>query len=127
MADRPQISPGETMVLKAVWRLGKGSVGEIFSAISDSHEMDYATVQTYIRRLETKGYVNSERIGRNKIYRASVRKQTVLREAVDEFVGRMFDGEMLPMVRHLVNSRSMTPDDIEQLQTIVEQLKQQGE
>ena len=124
MSDRPQISPGETLVLKAVWKLKKGSVGEIFNAITGTHEMDYATVQTYIRRLETKGYVNSERTGRNKIYRAAVRRQTVLREAVDEFMGRMFDGELLPMVKHLVSSRSMSEGDIEELETIVEQLKQ---
>ena len=127
MPDRPQISPGETVVLKAVWELGKGSVGEIFNGIRDGHEMDYATVQTYIRRLEAKQYVTSERIGRNKIYRAAVRKQTVMREAVDEFVGRMFDGEMLPMVRHLMNGKAMSPQDIAELQAIVNQLREKEE
>lgn len=124
MQDRPQVSPGETVVMKAIWDLGKGSVGEVFNSISGESEMDYATAQTYIRRLEAKGYIHSERIGRNKIYRAAVKKQTVLREAVDEFVGRMFDGELLPMVRHLVNSKSMSSNDISELKRIVEQLSE---
>lgn len=124
MQDRPQVSPGETVVMKAIWDLGKGSVGEVFNSISGESEMDYATAQTYIRRLEAKGYIRSERIGRNKIYRAAVKKQTVLREAVDEFVGRMFDGELLPMVRHLVNSKTMSSNDISELKRIVEQLSE---
>ena len=124
-SDRPPISRGETAVLKAIWSLGKGSVGEIHAAVPADREVDYTTVQTYVRRLEAKGYVKSQRVGRNKIYRAADRRTKVLGEAIDEFLDRMFDGNLLPMFRHLVDSREVTPEEIDDLMKIVERLKQE--
>lgn len=125
MVDRPALSRGETEVLKAVWSLGKGSVGEIFAAMPDEKEMDYSTVQTYVRRLEAKGYLSAQRIGRNKIYRAAVRRTQVVGEAVEEFLERMFDGQLLPMVKHLVDSRGVSRQDIDDLMKMVKQLQEE--
>jgi predicted transcriptional regulator len=126
MVKRPGISRGETAIMKALWKLEKGSVGEIHGWISENEkEMDYSTVQTYVRRLEAKGYLASQRIGRNKIYRAAVRKTQVVGEAVDDFLDRLFDGQLLPMVRHLVDSRDVTAEEIQDLMELVEQLRKE--
>lgn len=112
-------------MLKAMWAVEQGSVGDIHGAIPTKREMDYSTVQTYVRRLEAKGYIEAQRVGRNKIYRAAVRRKQVLGEAVDEFIDRMFDGQMLPMFRHLVDSRSVSSDEVNDLMKIVEKLKKE--
>ncbi|MCA9126346.1 MAG: BlaI/MecI/CopY family transcriptional regulator [Planctomycetales bacterium] len=125
MDPRPTLSRGETEVLKVLWDLEKGSVGEIHAAMPDDRVMDYSTVQTYVRRLVAKGYVSAQRIGRNKIYRSAVRKHEILGEAVDDFLERMFDGQLMPMVRHLVDSRKVTPEEIEDLMKIVKQLRRE--
>lgn len=125
MGERPPLSRGETAVLKALWDVGKGSISEIHAAIPPDRAMDYSTVQTYIRRLEAKGYLTASRAGRNKVYRPGVRRTQVIREAVDEFVDRIFDGQMLPMVRHLVDSRPVTPDELEILSDIVARLREE--
>ena len=125
MDPRPTLSRGETEVLKVLWDLEKGSVGEIHAAMPDDRVMDYSTVQTYVRRLVAKGYVSAQRIGRKKIYRSAVRKHEILGEAVDDFLERMFDGQLMPMVRHLVDSRKVTPEEIEDLMKIVKQLRRE--
>lgn len=127
MDARPALSRGETQVLKALWGLQKGSVGEIHAAMPDELEMDYSTVQTYVRRLLAKGYLSAQPVGRNKIYRAAVRKQQVLGEAVEDFLDRMFDGQLLPMVRHLVDSRNVTSEEIDDLMRIVEGLRRESD
>ncbi|MCA9193968.1 MAG: BlaI/MecI/CopY family transcriptional regulator [Planctomycetales bacterium] len=125
--DRPPLSRGETEVLKALWSLEKGSVGEIHAALPMDRPMDYTTVQTYVRRLEAKGYVQSTRLGRNKIYRAAVRKSQVVGEAIEEFLDRLFDGQMLPMVRHLVDSREVSREELDDLLAIVKRLREQAD
>ncbi|MCR9295467.1 MAG: BlaI/MecI/CopY family transcriptional regulator [bacterium] len=126
MDVRPGVSRGETEILKALWKLDKGSVGEIHSWISENEkEMDYSTVQTYVRRLEAKGYLTAQRIGRNKIYRAAVRRAQVVGEALDEFLDRLFDGQLLPMVRQLVDSRDVSPQEIQDLMSLVKQLQRE--
>lgn len=127
MDNRPTISRGETEVLKALWSLEKGSVGEIHSAMPADRDMDYTTVQTYVRRLEAKGYLEAQRIGRNKIYRAAVRRKQVIGEAIDDFLERMFDGQLLPMVRHLVDSRGVSPEELDGLMQFVKRLQQEQE
>ncbi|MFN3192187.1 MAG: BlaI/MecI/CopY family transcriptional regulator [Aureliella sp.] len=125
MVDRPSVSRGETEVLKALWKILKGSVGEIHATICEERDMDYSTVQTYVRRLEAKGYLDAQRIGRNKIYRAAVERQEVLGEAIDDFVDRMFDGQLLPMVRQLVDSRGVSPEEIKDLMKLVKELQKE--
>ncbi len=122
--SRPPISQGETEVLKALWQIEKGSVGEIFAAVDPELDMDYTTVQTYVRRLEAKGYVDSKRVGRNKRYRSALRRSQVVGEAIDDFVERLFDGDFLPMVKHLVDSRKISQSEIEDLLKIVKELQQ---
>lgn len=128
MDNRPAISRGETEVLKALWRIEKGSVGEIHAEVVADKEMDYSTVQTYVRRLEAKGYLSAQRVGRNKVYRSALRKTQVVGEAIEEFVDRMFDGQLLPMVRHLVDTREVTSQEIDDLMKLVKQLqREQGD
>jgi BlaI family penicillinase repressor len=121
---RPPLSKGETEVAKAVWRVKKGTVSEIHAAVSEELKMDYSTVQTYIRRLETKGYLKAERIGRNKVYRSRVKRTQVMREAIDEFVDRLFDGELLPMMKHLLRDRDVSDAEIEHLRQLVDKLQE---
>ncbi len=126
MVERRSVSRGETEILKALWQIGKGSVGEIHGWITENvKEMDYSTVQTYVRRLEAKDYLDVQRIGRNKVYRAAVRKSQVVGEAIDDFLERMFDGQMLPMVRHLVDNREVTSEEIQDLLDLVQQLQKE--
>lgn len=124
--ERPAISRGETQVLKALWHLEKGSVGEVHAGMPEELSMDYSTVQTYLRRLLAKGYVSAQRVGRNKVYRPAVQKTQVVGDAVDDFLEQMFDGQLLPMVRHLVGSRDVTPEEINDLMRIVESLRKEN-
>lgn len=124
---RPRISRGETEVLKALWNISQGSVGDIYDAVDPNLQMDYTTVQTYVRRLEAKGYLHSSRRGRLKIYSAAIRRSQLERETIDDFVQRIFDGDILPMFKHMVSGREISSEEIEDLMKIVEELKQDRE
>ena len=60
-------------------------MGDIYDAVDPDLEMDYTTVQTYVRRLEAKGYLHSSRRGRLKIYSAAIRRSQLERETIDDF------------------------------------------
>ena len=68
MSKRPPISRGELEVARAVWGLGEATVGQVYDALAERKDIDYSTVQTYLRRLEAKGYLKTRRQGRNKLY-----------------------------------------------------------
>lgn len=120
MVKRPALSKGETDVARAVWDLGESTVGQVYDHLSQQKSIDYSTVQTYIRRLEAKGYITSRRVGRNKIYRPKVRPGKVIGEALDDMMNRLFDGEVLPLMRHLIEDRGIDDQELKALRELID-------
>jgi len=123
MPSRPALSKGELEVARAVWDLREASVGEVHQWFPRNRKLDYTTVQTYLRRLESKGYVKTRREGRNKIYSPKVRPQQVIRETVDDLMARLFDGETLPLMQHLIQERGISAEETHKLRELLDQLE----
>jgi len=88
--------------------------------------IDFGTVQTYLRRLETKGYIKGQLEGRLRVYVPGVRPTTVIRETVDELVDRLFGGETLPLVRHLIEERGLQEQDLAELGRLIDRLEEES-
>ena len=80
-------------------------------------------MQTYLRRLEAKGYLSSQRDGRSLVYTASVRPKLVIRDTVRDFVGRLFGGDALPLVEHLIREEGLSQDEIGKLRHLLDELE----
>ena len=63
MARRPALSKAEMEVVRIVWNLGEATVRQALDAFPSQRNIDFTTVQTYLRRLETKGYLRAKRQG----------------------------------------------------------------
>jgi predicted transcriptional regulator len=114
------MSRGELDVARAVWELGEASVGQAHELLSERMVIDYATVQTYLRRLEAKRYLKTQRVGRNKVYRPRVGAGQVIRETIDDLLERLFDGEPLGLWQHLIRDRGITAEETRQLRELLE-------
>jgi BlaI family transcriptional regulator, penicillinase repressor len=123
MSKRPAIAKSELEVAQLVWQLGQASVGQVLDALPSQRGLDFKTVQTYLRRLEAKGYLRSRREGRAKVYVARVRPQQVVREVIDDFVHRLFGGETIPLFQHFIEDRGLSDAEIEQLRAMLDRLE----
>jgi len=121
MARRPALSKAEMEVVRIVWNLGEATVRQVFDAFPSQRNIDFTTVQTYLRRLETKGYLRAKRAGRALVYRARVRPDDVIRDTVGDLVNRLFDGQAVPLLHHLIRDRSIRKEDIEELREMIDQ------
>jgi BlaI family transcriptional regulator, penicillinase repressor len=127
MAKRPALSKAELEIAKTVWNLGEAGVRQVFEAFSTQRDIDFTTVQTYLRRLESKGYLRSERRGRGLVYRPRVRADDVIRETIDDFVHRLFDGRTAPLLQYLIRDQSVGEEEIRQLRAMIDQWEQKHE
>jgi predicted transcriptional regulator len=123
MPQEPAVSKGELEVARVLWDLGEATPRQVFEAYPNRRNVDFATVQTYLRRLESKGYLRARREGRTKRYRPRKRPSTVIRQTVDDLLNRLFDGEALPLMRHLIQDRGIRKDEIDQLRRMLRQLE----
>lgn len=129
MSERPGLSKGEMEVARVLWDLvhvnkRSATVREVHEAFPAQRAIDFTTVQTYLRRLEAKGYVRGTLEGRTRVYQPRVKPQTVIRDTLNELVDRLFGGEALPLVRHLIEDRGITDAELSELGRLVEQMKQ---
>ncbi len=121
MGRRPPLSKAEMEVARVLWDLGSATVRQVHEALSRDREIDFNTVQTYLVRLEAKGYLRSRLRERTKIFTARVRPEKVIRETVDDFVSRLFGGEAVPLMRHLIQEHGISREDISELRKLLEQ------
>ena len=61
--------------------------------------------------------------GRTDVYSPAVRPRSVVRDVVSDLVDRLFGGDTLPLVQHLIADHKLTDDQIDQLQATLNQLK----
>ncbi len=123
MAQRVALSKAELEIARIVWSLGEATVRQVLEALPADRQIDYKTVQTFLRRLTAKGYLHARREGKTSYYRPRVRGAQVVRETVNDFVSRLFDGEALPLVEHLIAARGLSADEIAKLRTLLNQLE----
>jgi predicted transcriptional regulator len=120
---RPAVSKAELEVARIVWQLGEARVRQVHEALPRGRKVDFWTVQTYLRRLKAKGYLKARRVGQGNVYSPAVQPKRVIGEVMDDFLERVFDGQLLPLFQHLIDSRGLTAEEIDQLQARLDELK----
>ena len=117
------MSKAETEVARVVWQLKSASARQVHDTLCESRKIDFTTVQTYLTRLEEKGYIKSRKQGRAKIFSARANPKSVIKDTVHELVDLLFDGDAVPMMRHLIEDAKMTDDDLKSLRQMLDELE----
>jgi BlaI family penicillinase repressor len=122
MAKRelPGVSPAETEILRLLMYLKSGTVQQVCDALPENRQIGYATVQTLLRRLEKKGYVGHEVQGKAHVFSPCIAREEVVSRSVRDFVNRLFGGDPMPLLLHLVGSNKLKPKDIDRLKQLIE-------
>jgi predicted transcriptional regulator len=122
-ARRPPISETELDVLKVLWEHGPATVRQVNAVLRRrGRRYAYTTVLTLLQRLEAKGHVRSDKGGVAHVFAAAVSRDGLLRRRLSELADELCDGTATPLVQALVEGNRLTPDDIEQLRRLLDQL-----
>ena len=125
MTERPTLSKGELEIARVLWELKQATVREVHEQVSTTKEIDFATVQTYLRRLDKKGYAKTHLDGRTRVYSPKVRPKTVIRETVNDFLDRLFGGDSMPLMQHLIEERGISDGDMDKLRQLLDRLEEE--
>jgi BlaI family penicillinase repressor len=108
----PKLSKLELRIMEALWNLGPCSVREIHEALPARKRPAYTTVQTMVYRLEVKKVLRRvKKIATANIFEATVSRQAAERRLIDDLLG-LFGGRSRPIMAHLIESGSLTLNDI---------------
>jgi BlaI family penicillinase repressor len=102
--------------MEALWARGASSVREIQETFPEKGRPAYSTVQTMVYRLEAKKAVRRvKKIGNAHIFEALISRKAAHRRLIDELLN-FFGGRSQPIIAHLIESGSLTLDDVREAQ-----------
>lgn len=118
----PRVSAGEMEILQLLWRTGAATLSEAHAALG--RPIGYTTMQTRLNRLVEKRIL-SRTADRPARYAAAVAAEDVSARHLDLLLERVSDGNIVPLVAHLVRDRVLSPAEIAELKELISQAEQQ--
>jgi BlaI family transcriptional regulator, penicillinase repressor len=117
----PRLAAGEIELLQVLWRTGGATIAEVQSLLG--RELGYTTVQTRLNRMAAKGVVrrSDDRPAR---YMPGVSREEVSADDVWFIVDRVTDGQVAPLVAHLVQDRHLPQSEIDELKRLIAQAEE---
>jgi BlaI family penicillinase repressor len=109
----------ELEIMKIVWVRQTATVRDVYEALLERRKVAYTTVMTMMKILEQKGYLHRKQVDRAYVYRPAQPKNQVIGKMVRDFVNRVFNGSAEPLLVHLIEDRSLTGDEIEELRRLI--------
>ena len=116
------LGEAELQVLRALWDGGPATVRDVLNLLHErGRKVAYTTVLTFLTRLEQKGFVKSDKSGQAYIYKSTVSRNQVTRSRLKVVMEQLFDGEAAPLVLQLMKTEKFSPEEIAQLQRLIDQ------
>lgn len=117
----PALTDAEARVMAVLWQLRTATVGDVVAALVPERAVSYSTVQTILRILEDKGYVEHDKVARAFIYRPVVDERQARRRALRHLATRLFNGSPSLLVMNVLNDEEMDPDELQRLKKLIEE------
>jgi predicted transcriptional regulator len=108
----------EQRVMEVLWSSGSGTVSEVLAAVDTPKPLAFNTVQTMLRILEQKGYVEHTEEGRAFRYYSVVDKEAASRSAVQSVVRRFF-GSPGALALNLLQSEALSEDELTRIRRLI--------
>lgn len=121
MAER--ISEAEHAVMEVLWEEQPLTAAEVAERAGPARGWSVHTVKTLLSRLLAKGAISHEAEGRRFLYSPAIERDSYVGRESEKLVDRLFGGRVTPLIAHLAERRSLTTQDIEELEALLKELK----
>jgi predicted transcriptional regulator len=114
----------ELQIMDIIWRYEAGvTVRDVYEALREQRPIAYTTVMTNLKTLERKGYLKTTQQERAYVYRPAKPKQQVVRAMVREFIDRVFNGSVRPLLLHMIEDEQLTDAEIREISRMLKEKK----
>jgi predicted transcriptional regulator len=119
--SRPSVIPtaAEFRLLEILWRLGEGTIEDFVRAAEKDSPLNYKTVQTFLRIMETKKFVSHTLRGRAFVYRPRVKQHQVTRSSLRSLLERYFRGSRSELLVNLLEDERIQTSELQELEGLI--------
>jgi predicted transcriptional regulator len=109
----------QAAALEVVWTLGEATVHQVRAHLAKEKPLAYTTVLTALQKLEKSGWLTHRAEGRTYVYvPTTTRRQSVSASAL-RLVKKAFGGDPLRLFRQLLDARTYTDEELEELRRMI--------
>lgn len=113
----------QLQIMRILWERGSATAREITDELGRAAPIAHSTVQTLLRKLETKGAVAHEVADRTFVFRPLYKQAEVTESAARDLLTRLFDGSVYGLVSHLLKHETVSRDEMDRIRRLIEESK----
>ena len=110
-------------IMRVLWDLGEATVTDVHQALLDERGLAPTTIATMLKKMEEKGVVTHRAEGRKFIYQPTISEDLVTRGMVSDLTERLFGGDPVALVSHLISRHEIRPDELSALEQMIADAK----
>ena len=110
-----RLPDAEFEVMQAVWACGSVSVPTLVLSEKLNRDWKAQTILTLLARLETKGFVSSKKVGKERIWTANISEDEYLSFEAKNIVERMYHGSVSGLVNAFYEGETLSKEDASDL------------
>jgi predicted transcriptional regulator len=119
-----KLPDSELQLMKIIWANKPPiSTNEIISNLDSNNSWKPQTVLTLLKRLLDKGFLFSERKGKERIYAPAIREQDYLQFETVSFLKKFHKNSLTSMINTLYDGEKTTADEIENLENFLREMR----
>ena len=119
-----KLTEAEWQIMKALWEDWPATARQIADRLGGEVNWAYTTIKTMLSRLADKNAVKETKNGNVSVYEPVLTKAGAQRNALKTLVNQAFDGAFGPLMHFLLEDKTLSSDDKEQLRRMLEQGEQ---
>lgn len=115
------ITDAELAVLKILWRDGPQTAKALTESLyPDGAESEFASIHSFLQRLERKGHVKRDRSAYVHVFSATASQSDVVSNELAALADRLADGSIAPLIMHLVEQKKLGKKDAAEIRKLLE-------
>jgi len=116
-----RIKNSEWNVLSYLWEKSPQTVMQLVARLRETVGWAKSTTITTLRRMEEKGLVKCEIIGKGKSYTPAVEQENAVIAETRSFLDRVYQGSVGMMMSAMARRQELTQEDLAELRKILEE------
>ncbi len=121
------ITISEQQLLDILWSESPLTVGQIIERVQTSTDWHPNTIKTMLTRLAKKGAIQRDKDGGRYFYTPCISRDEIVLEETEGFLARFFDGKVAPLIAHFSENKTMSKEDLAEIEAIVAKLKKNND
>lgn len=115
-----KLTSSEWNILTCLWKNNPRTVMQLVAELKERVGWANSTTITTLHRMEAKGLVRCERIGRSRSYTPMVEQEQAVIAETRSFLDRVYQGSVGLMMSTMAQRQELSSDEIAQLKAILE-------